>query len=91
MPSRGLKLTALHIAAEWGHSALIELCRAAHPWSQYKRARGRITPLHCACATGRADAVRALLDWNEGAALDKSDDGWTPTFYNAMNGSARAL
>uniref|UniRef100_A0A8C9EXN2 Uncharacterized protein n=1 Tax=Pavo cristatus TaxID=9049 RepID=A0A8C9EXN2_PAVCR len=57
--------TALHIAAEYGHSDLINLLlsdgAAINALDSNKD-----TPLHCACKVGHLNAVNSLINWSQG-------------------------
>ncbi|XP_051481070.1 CARD- and ANK-domain containing inflammasome adapter protein-like [Apus apus] len=57
--------TPLHIAAEYGHSDLINLLLS------YRAAINALdsskdTPLHCACRAGHFNAVNSLVNWSQG-------------------------
>uniref|UniRef100_A0A8C6XPG1 Uncharacterized protein n=1 Tax=Naja naja TaxID=35670 RepID=A0A8C6XPG1_NAJNA len=61
--------TPLHLAAEHGHSNLIDFL-LSNGSAINALDNNKDTPLHCACKAGHFDSVRALLNWS---APDKAN------------------
>ncbi|KAM9239070.1 CARD- and ANK-domain containing inflammasome adapter protein-like [Leptosomus discolor] len=57
--------TALHIAAEYGHSDLINLL-LSHGAAINALDSSKDAPLHCACKAGHFNAANALVNWSQG-------------------------
>ncbi|XP_039175955.1 CARD- and ANK-domain containing inflammasome adapter protein-like [Crotalus tigris] len=57
--------TLLHLAAEHGHSSLIDFL-LSNGSAINALDNNKDTPLHCACKAGHFDCVRALLNWSAG-------------------------
>ncbi|XP_053929269.1 CARD- and ANK-domain containing inflammasome adapter protein [Cuculus canorus] len=57
--------TALHLAAEYGHSDLINLL-LSYGAAVNALDSSKDTPLHCACKAGHFSAVNALINWPQG-------------------------
>ncbi|XP_074764166.1 LOW QUALITY PROTEIN: CARD- and ANK-domain containing inflammasome adapter protein-like [Athene noctua] len=57
--------TTLHIAAEHGHSNLINLL-LSHGAAINASDSSKDTPLHCACKAGHFNAVNSLVNWSQG-------------------------
>ncbi|OPJ77009.1 ankyrin-3-like [Patagioenas fasciata monilis] len=57
--------TTLHIAAEYGHSNLINLL-LSHGAAINALDNTKDTPLHCACKAGHFNAVKSLVNWSQG-------------------------
>ncbi|KAM6124599.1 CARD- and ANK-domain containing inflammasome adapter protein-like [Pterocles gutturalis] len=57
--------TALHIAAEYGHSNLINLL-LSHGAAINALDSSKDTPLHCACKAGHLNAANSLVNWSQG-------------------------
>ncbi|KAM3838810.1 CARD- and ANK-domain containing inflammasome adapter protein-like [Vipera latastei] len=57
--------TLLHLAAEHGHSNLIDFL-LSNGSAINALDNNKDTPLHCACKAGHFDSVRALLNWSAG-------------------------
>lgn len=57
--------TALHIAAEYGHSDLINLL-LGYGAAINALDSNKDTPLHCACKAGHLNAVNSLINWSQG-------------------------
>ncbi|XP_009931289.2 CARD- and ANK-domain containing inflammasome adapter protein [Opisthocomus hoazin] len=57
--------TALHIAAEYGHSDLINLL-LSHGAAINALDSSKDTPLHCACKAGHFSAANSLVNWSQG-------------------------
>jgi ankyrin repeat protein len=80
------KKTPLHIAAEAGCPAAVELLLKYGADVNARDARGS-TPLHAAAAAGKPESVRALL---EGGADPRARDGRGRTPLDVARGAARA-
>lgn len=57
--------TTLHIAAEYGHSHLINLL-LRHGAAINALDSSKDTPLHCACKAGHFNAAYSLVNWSQG-------------------------
>lgn len=78
--------TALHLAAFFGHPAVAELLLAAGAEADVPaRNPMKVTPLHSASASGRADIARALVE--RGADVNaRQEGGFTPLHAAGQNG-----
>ncbi|XP_009869399.1 PREDICTED: ankyrin-1-like [Apaloderma vittatum] len=57
--------TALHIAAEYGHSDLTKLL-LSYGAAINALDSSKDTPLHCACKAGHFNAANSLINWSQG-------------------------
>lgn len=81
--------TALHIASELGHGALVRvLLQEGHPDVAVVNMRRKgATPLHFAAANGHLAVVRALLEAAPDDIDARQSDGITPLFLAAREGN----
>ncbi len=88
--AQGDGMTALHWAAEDGHTDMAEVLIAAGALTESVTRIGGYRPLHLASRSGSADVVRVLLDARADVAAVTSTGRVTALHFAAASGNAEA-
>lgn len=74
-------------AKDFGQEAGPSMVRVVPTFAAFDKG---MLPIHAACRSGSADAVRMLLDRGADAGA-RTQNGWTPMHYAAFSGSVQVM
>lgn len=87
------RLTALHVAAEWGHLAIVRFLLQAGARVNAQGHSGQLSPLHCALISKmspRRQIVKLLIESGADCSA-KGPSAMTPLHYSAKSGDVEIV